>query len=870
MAAVRRVEEAEAREGGVADPEPGGDSGGEAEARPLVADVAVDVPLFPGSDVLTYLASKDLRPGSRVFVEVKRQLVPGFVVDVRPAQERDLRFALKPVVYVLDRDPVLSAEFVALGRELAERLIAPLYRVYASMLPQALRPEGEIWVRLARKDEPLFLLPEEEAVIAHLRAKGELPLRRLRNVSAEAPDVVESLLRLGYLETFARPRRAHPVREELVARGVGEVDPSEPLTPKQSKVLERIREGGEVPIRLLEREIPGARALVRTLARRGLVEVYPRESYRAPLLPALVPEPKRALTPAQAEVFSHLLAALRGEGDASKPYLLYGVTGSGKTEIYLQLIEEILSLGKGAIVLVPEISLTPLMVARFTARFGRRVAVLHSALGVGERYDEWRRLWRGEADIAVGARSAVFAPVRHLGLIVIDEAHETSYKQDETPRYDAREVAELRAKYHGALLLLGSATPSLEQYARARVGRYNLLELRERIDRRPLPRVHVVDLRLGVSGTETVGELRGGASTFPRGAADEERRTGSAAGKGSRRGLGGIVLSPFLLERLEDRLRRGEQAIVFLNRRGYTPVVLCRSCGRTVQCPHCDVSLTYHRADDVLRCHICGFEMPMVPRCPYCGSPHLVHLGLGTERVEELLRSHFPEARILRMDRDTTARKGALEEILTKFAEREADILLGTQMVAKGLDFPYVTLSVILLADLSLQFPDFRAAERTFQLLVQVSGRAGRHALPGEVVVQTFRPHHPAIALARSGRVEEFYRTELKVRRAKNYPPFTRLVLLETAHVDVRRAREALARIVEDLLPRLAPDTVVKGPMPAGIPRIRDRFRFHALVQYKREPDFPLRLRRVLQAHYPRLRQDEVDLTVDFDPQDFS
>ncbi|RKQ88800.1 replication restart helicase PriA [Brockia lithotrophica] len=866
MAAVQGGKEALGRGRGVSDPRPSGESEGGAEARPIVADVAVDVPLFPGNDVLTYLATEGLKPGSRVFVEVRKQLVPGFVADVRPAQERDLRLALKPLVYILDRDePVLSAEFVALGRELAERLIAPLYRVYATMLPQALRPEGELWVRLSRKDEPLFLLPDEEAVIAHLRAKGEVPLRRLRDAFSETPDVVENLLRLGYLETFIRPRRAHPVREELVARRVGDADPAEPLTPKQAKVFERIRSGGEVPLRLLEQEIPGAREVVRALARRGLVEVYPRESYRAPLLPALAPEPKRELTPAQAEVFARLLAALRGEGDVLKPYLLYGVTGSGKTEIYLQLIEEVLAQGKGAIVLVPEISLTPLMVARFTARFGRRVAVLHSALGVGERYDEWRRLWRGEASIAVGARSAVFAPVRNLGLIVVDEAHETSYKQDETPRYDAREVAELRARYHGALLLLGSATPSLEQYARARVGHYHLLELRERIDRRPLPRVHVVDLRLDVGETEPHDE----AVSLARGAAGGGRGAVRATGK-ERRGLGGIVLSPFLLERLEERLRRGEQAIVFLNRRGYTPVVLCRSCGRTVQCPHCDVSLTYHRAEDVLRCHICGFEMPMVPRCPYCGSPNLVHLGLGTERVEELLRSYFPEARILRMDRDTTSRKGALEEILTKFAEREADILLGTQMVAKGLDFPYVTLSVILLADLSLQFPDFRAAERTFQLLVQVSGRAGRHNLPGEVVVQTFRPDHPAIALARDGRIDEFYRAELKVRRAQNYPPFTRLVLLETAHVDMRRARDALARIVEDLLPRLAPDTVVKGPMPAGIPRVRDRFRFHALVQYKREPDFPLRLRRVLQEHHPRLRQDEVDLTVDFDPQDFS
>jgi len=824
------------------------------EGVTFVADVAVDVPLFPGFDVLTYLASADLQLGSRVFVEVRQRLVPGFVVNVRPAGERDRELALKPVSYTLDREPVFSTEFVALGRELAERLIAPLYRVYAAMLPQALRPEGELWVRLAREGETLFLLPEEEAVLSLLRTEKELPLRRFRRMTSEAAGVVENLLRLGYVETFLRPRRAHPIRQELVVRTVAASTLQKPLTPKQETVLERIRAGGEVPIRLLEQEISGARAVVQALGKRGLVEVYPRESYRLPSLPSFAPEPRHPLTSAQEKVHSQLLAALRGESDVVKPYLLYGVTGSGKTEIYLQLIEEVLAQGKGAIVLVPEISLTPLMVARFTARFGRRVAVLHSALGVGERYDEWRRLWRGEADIAVGARSAVFAPVKRLGLIVVDESHETSYKQNETPRYDAREVAELRAHHHGALLLLGSATPSLEQYARARVGHYHLLELRERIDRRPLPHVHIVDLRTG--GKDNLASKGREGSTTP--------------GKGGLRGIGNFVLSPFLLERLDDRLRRGEQTIVFLNRRGYTPVVLCRSCGRTVQCPHCDVSLTYHRTEDVLRCHICGFDMPMVPRCPYCGSPHLMHLGLGTERVEELLRAHFADARILRMDRDTTSRKGSLEEIFSTFAAREADILLGTQMVAKGLDFPFVTLSVILLADLSLQIPDFRAAERTFQLLVQVSGRAGRHKLPGEVVVQTFRPDHPAIALVHSGRIEDFYNEELKVRRSKNYPPFTRLVLIETSHVDMRRARDALERIVEDLLPRLASNTVLKGPMPAGIPRIRDRFRFHALIQYKREPDFPKRLQRVLAEHYPRLRQDEVDLTVDFDPLDFS
>ena len=412
-------------------------------------------------------------------------------------------------------------------------------------------------------------------------------------------------------------------------------------------------------------------------------------------------------------------------------------SGSGKTEVYLQAIAHELSYGRGAIVLVPEISLTPQTVRRFAGRFGGKVAVLHSALSDGERYDEWHRIRTGEARVVVGPRSAVFAPVRDLGLIVVDEEHDTSYKQDETPRYNARDVAVMRGFFEKCKVVLGSATPSLESWHNVRQGKYALALIAERVAGHPMPEVHVVNLEEECAERESAP-----------------------------------IFSKFLLDAIAERNRRGEQTILFLNRRGYSRVLECRACGHVMECPHCSVAYTYHSADSCLRCHICGGWTTPPPSCPECGARDFSYTGVGTQRAEQALRKCFPHARILRMDADSTSRKHSHDDILSCFRAREADILIGTQMIAKGLDFPNVTLVGVLNADASLSMPDFRAAERTFQLIAQVSGRAGRAEKPGEVFIQTFHPDDPVIQLAAEAKFDRFADAELNERKAAGLPPY--------------------------------------------------------------------------------------------------
>ena len=410
-------------------------------------------------------------------------------------------------------------------------------------------------------------------------------------------------------------------------------------------------------------------------------------------------------------------------------FLLYGVTGSGKTEIYLQSIQRVLEDGREGIVLVPEISLTPQMVNRFKGRFGDQVAVLHSGLSVGEKYDEWRKIQRKEVKVVVGARSAVFAPFENLGIIIIDEEHETSYKQEDNPRYHARDVAIERAKKHQCPVVLGSATPSLESFARAEKRVYHLLTLSKRMNDQNLPDVKIVDMR-------------------------EELREGNRS-----------MFSRELFEKLQDRLMKKEQTVLFLNKRGHSSFVMCRDCGYVVQCPNCDISLTYHRYNQQMKCHYCGYESVVPTTCPECTSDHIRYFGTGTQKVEEELGKIFPEAKVIRMDVDTTSRKGSHEKLLTEFHEGQADILLGTQMIAKGFDFPNITLVGVLSADTMLHLPDFRSSEKTFQLLTQVSGRAGRHELAGEVVIQTYSPEHYSIELAGQQDFDLFYQKEMMVQK---------------------------------------------------------------------------------------------------------
>ena len=499
------------------------------------------------------------------------------------------------------------------------------------------------------------------------------------------------------------------------------------------RLYKALLENGALPYRLTAEKLGITSAMLKPLEEKGIVRVQVDRLSRDPVKDFEREKTKVSLNEEQLNAVNTVIQDF--DQDLRKTYLLYGITGSGKTEVYMELIEHVLAQGKQAIVLIPEISLTYQTVMRFYRRFGNRVSIINSRLSAGERYDQLERAAKGEIDIMIGPRSALFTPFANLGLIIIDEEHEGAYKSEISPRYHAREVAEMRAKMNHASLVLGSATPSMESYHKALNGEYKLLTLQNRAKKdSQLAKVHVVDLR------EELAE--GNRSIFSR-------------------KLSGLI---------EERLNNGEQIMLFMNRRGYANFVSCRSCGEAMRCPHCDVSLTYHR-DGSMKCHYCGHEVRMPKICPECGSPFIAPFGAGTQKLEEMTIKAFPNARVLRMDADTTAKKGSHEEILQAFAEGEADILIGTQMIVKGHDFPKVTLVGIMAADLSLHAPDFRSGERTFELLTQASGRAGRSALSGDVVIQTYAPDHYAITSAAEQDYEQFYRQELLYRKMMGYPP---------------------------------------------------------------------------------------------------
>ncbi len=508
-----------------------------------------------------------------------------------------------------------------------------------------------------------------------------------------------------------------------------------------------------------------------------------------------------------------------------------GITGSGKTEVYLQVIQQVLERGKTAIVLVPEISLTPQMTNRFIARFGEQVAIMHSGLSDGEKFDEWLKIKQRKAKVVVGARSAIFAPLDNIGAIIIDEEHEASYKQESSPRYHARDVAILRAQYHQAALLLGSATPSIESRARAQKGVYTFLTLSQRAN--PLakiPEVEIVDFR------DYIGQQAAGDFT------------------------------PLLVDKIRQRLERKEQVVLMLNRRGYSSFIMCRDCGYVDKCPNCDISLTLHMDTKTMNCHYCGFQKGIPRTCPQCHSSSIRYYGSGTQKAEAQLQQLLPEAKILRMDVDTTRKKGAHERLLTAFEQQEADILLGTQMIAKGLDFPNVTLVGVLNADTALNLPDFRASERTFQLLTQVSGRAGRADKAGEVVIQTYNPQHYAIALAKEQDYEKFYRYEMAIRKQQGYPPYYYTVGITLSHKDEHLVMAKAYDIVTFLRQNLSNKAKILGPTPKPVARTHNLFHYQIIVKYRFEDNLEATLNHILDLTQDKANK-ELRLVIDHEPQ---
>ena len=591
------------------------------------------------------------------------------------------------------------------------------------------------------------------------------------------------------------------------------------------KYIESCRYEGQVMLLkslLNEKEIKISRvdSSIKTLEKKGIVRLEEREGYRFEFQGNR--DDKRViLNEEQKFVVDRVLSV----ENTYQGFLLYGVTGAGKTEVYMNIIEGVIKRGKTAIMLVPEISLTPQIVARFVGRFGDNIAILHSGLSDGEKYDEYRKIMEGKVEIVVGARSAVFAPLNNLGVIIIDEEHSTTYKQDNHPRYHARDVAILRSKYHKCPVVLGSATPSMESMARAGNKVYELLTLTKRAGMGTMPKVHVVDMK------------------------EEVKR-------------GRFIFSKLLDDKIKEKLDKNEQIILLLNRRGYSSIETCNACGETMKCPNCDISLTYHKTSDMLRCHYCGYGIKKQVKCLKCGSEDLKDYGLGTQRLEEELLNKY-KARVVRMDIDTTSKKGAHQKIIEDFGEHKYDILVGTQMIAKGLDFPLVTLVGVINADASLNVPDFRSSERTFQLLCQVSGRAGRAENPGEVVIQTYNNDHYSIMLARNHDYLAFYREEMKSRKQLNYTPYYYLILVRISTRDYELSFEEARKIGDYLKQNLSPNTIVLGPAMASVVRIDNVYYQQCIIKYKKDD----KLRSVLTFIDEKYKNNsKVNVEIDVEP----
>ncbi len=764
--------------------------------------------------------------GTRVLVPFQRGERIGWVVGPhrgpRPGR-------LKSVLAVLEDEPSAPPDLLRLARWMADYYVAPLGVVLAAALPSVL-------VDVSR-DVVTLTAPVPEGVPTRARRLGEAlrdagrptrvsTLRKSLGMGSIWPEI-RLLEAAGALRHETEKPRAPSVRTRRFVEVIREL----PNLSQREEVFGRAHRqreafefleaaGGQMELAAVTSQGGFSRSVVVGLEEKGLVEVADREEMRDPFAglpsdPGEVPP----LTRAQRAVVARLIQAAR-EGDAT-PFLLHGITGSGKTRVYIELLRSVRNQGKGAIVLVPEISLTPQTVKRFRAWFGDQVAVLHSGLSDGERYDAWRQLRSGEKRIAVGARSALFAPVQNLGAIVVDEEHDGSYKQSEAPRYHARDLAVMRAKIASAVCVLGSATPSLESWANAGKGKFHLLSLPERVAGGALPPVELIDLRT-VRREEKRRRGKGGGAEVGQGA-------------GSGPGPAGTILSSGLVEAVNERLSKAEQVILLLNRRGYAAFVQCRECGDVRRCEHCAVSLTYHRATGRVVCHHCRYEEPAPRRCPSCGSQDLDYRGLGTEQVERVVMETFPDARIARMDVDTTSGKWAHQEILGRVERGEVDILLGTQMISKGLDFPRVTLVGVVNADVGIHLPDFRAGERTFQLLSQVAGRAGRGHLGGRVLIQTSLPDHYVLQAVRSHDYQGFAARELEERLDPPYPPHMRLVNVVLSSPDDGAAAdqaEAAVRWVDGWIRRKGRGSVERvGPAPAPIERLHARYRWHFLLR---------------------------------------
>lgn len=792
-----------------------------------IAQVIVDVPLMQTDKPFSYIIPKDVEDqvtiGSRVHVPFGRgnRLLQGFVVGFSDTFDNTVT-DLKAISEVLDFEPVLNVEQLELAEQMRHTVFSYKISILKSMIPNLLNSQYD------KRLTPTESLSSEE----RLALFGEKESRLYSSFTEEEAKKVARLVQAGKITVDYLAKDKKNIKTEkyyyIQAEKMAAADISNRAKKRlelRDYLLEHPEEG-----RLSDLHHLFSRDVVKFFVDNQLITVLEREKKRSDAYFDVATTDFLDLNAEQAAVVEQVTSQIAQE---SNPFLLEGVTGSGKTEVYLHTIDKVLKLGKTAIVLVPEISLTPQMTNRFISRFGKQVAIMHSALSDGEKFDEWRKIKSGQARVVVGARSAIFVPIENIGAIIIDEEHEATYKQESNPRYHARDVALLRAKYHKAVLLMGSATPSIESRARASRGVYQFLQLTHRANpMAKIPKVEIVDFR------DYVGQQE--VSNF----------------------------TPYLLEKIADRLEKNEQVVLMLNRRGYSSFIMCRDCGYVDECPNCDISLTLHMDTKTMNCHYCGFEKSIPHTCPNCHSRSIRYYGTGTQKAYDELVEVFSQARILRMDVDTTRQKGAHQRILDKFGNHEADILLGTQMIAKGLDFPNVTLVGVLNADTSLNLPDFRSSERTFQLLTQVAGRAGRAEKEGEVLIQTYNPQHYAIQLAQKQDYEAFYAYEMGIRRQLAYPPYYFTVGLTLSHKDEQTVVRKSFELLQLLRQQLSDKIKILGPTPKPIARTHNLYHYQIIVKYRFEDNLENVLNQILDLTQLPENKD-LRLVIDYEPQNF-
>ncbi|AZQ41280.1 primosomal protein N' [Streptococcus anginosus] len=790
-----------------------------------IAKVIVDVPLMQTDKPYSYAVPKEfstmLEIGMRVHVPFGKanRLIQGIVVEL--AEETTTE--LKEIAEVLDFTPVLNEEQLWLAEELRKFVFSYKISILKAMLPGFLN---------SSYDKILHAQPslnEEDRLLIF----GNADWQHFSSLDKELQAKVMRLARQGAIQVeyqaidqkHVKTEKWYQVNHEIL----GQLVISNRAKKKQAlRDILQVQTGMN---RLADLKETFSREIIHYFIEQAALQIVEKEVSRSEAYFENISATSALVLNEEQEAAVQAITQQIGYG--GKPFLLEGVTGSGKTEVYLQVIQEALSCGKTAIMLVPEISLTPQVTNRFIARFGKKVAILHSGLSNGERYDEWRKVERGEAQVVVGARSAIFAPLKNIGAIIIDEEHEASYKQDSNPRYHARDVALLRAKYNQAVLVLGSATPSLESRARAGKGVYHFLQLTKRAKpQAQIPEVEIVDFRDYIGQNE--------ASNF----------------------------TPVLLEAIQDKLDRKEQVVLMLNRRGYSSFVMCRECGTVDTCPNCDISLTLHMDTKSMNCHYCGFSKGIPHSCPNCSSRSIRYYGTGTQKAYDELAEAFPQARILRMDVDTTRKKGSHEQILKEFGEGRADILLGTQMIAKGLDFPNVTLVGVLNADTALNLPDFRSSERTFQLLTQVAGRAGRAEKEGHVIIQSYNPKHYAITFAKNQDYEGFYAYEMSIRKQLAYPPYYFTVGLTLSHKIEAEVVKKSYEVLNMIRSGLSDKVQILGPTPKPIARTHNLYHYQLMIKYRFEEHLQEVLNQILDWTQEKDNKD-LRLSIDHEPQSF-